>query len=85
MAAFLNARERAVLDAMDIPVWIARQPAEEQGTAELAQDACAAVLDQDDPATVRDGAPAYLIALDGMIAGSPVSLTISRASSTDLA
>ena len=30
-----------------------------------------AMLDQDDPATVRDGAPAYLILLDGLILNSP--------------
>jgi hypothetical protein len=39
----------------------------------MADDLRAAVLDQDDPATVRDGAPAYLIALDGLIEGSPKS------------
>lgn len=32
-----------------------------------------AVLDQDDPATVRDGLPAYLLLLDGLIEGSPDS------------
>ena len=30
-----------------------------------------AILDQNDPEIVRDGAPAYLLAIDGMIAGSP--------------
>ena len=42
-------------------------------TSGMTDDLLAAVLDQDDPATVRDGAPAYLIALDGMIEGSPKS------------
>lgn len=37
----------------------------------MAQDLGRAVLDQDDPATVRDGLPAYLLLLDGMIAGDP--------------
>lgn len=32
-----------------------------------------AVLDADDPATVRDGLPAYLLLLDGMLKGSPDS------------
>jgi hypothetical protein len=32
-----------------------------------------AILDQDDPQLVRDGAPAYLLALDGLVAGSPDS------------
>ncbi len=30
-----------------------------------------AIIDQDDPQTVRDGAPAFLLLIDGMIAGSP--------------
>jgi len=42
-------------------------------TGKMTDDLSAAVLDQDDPATVRDGAPAYLIALDGLIEGSPNS------------
>ncbi|MGB5345198.1 MAG: TRAP transporter TatT component family protein [Woeseia sp.] len=31
----------------------------------------AAVLNQDDPATVRDGAPAYLLLLDSLLEGNP--------------
>lgn len=42
-------------------------------TSKMTDNLSAAVLDQDDPATVRDGAPAYLIALDGLIEGSPKS------------
>jgi len=42
-------------------------------TGKMTDNLSAAVLDQDDPATVRDGAPAYLIALDGLIEGSPKS------------
>ncbi len=30
-----------------------------------------AIVDQDDPQTVRDGAPAFLLMVDGMIAGKP--------------
>ena len=30
-----------------------------------------AIVDQDDPQTVRDGAPAFLLMVDGMIAGAP--------------
>lgn len=37
----------------------------------MAENLGRAVLDQDDPATVRDGLPAYLLLLDGMIAGDP--------------
>ncbi|HET6604195.1 MAG TPA: TRAP transporter TatT component family protein [Xanthomonadaceae bacterium] len=39
--------------------------------AQLAGDLGAAMLDQDDPATVRDGVPAYLLLLDGMVHGAP--------------
>jgi len=42
-------------------------------TSKMTDNLSAAVLDQDDPATVRDGAPAYLIALDGLIEGNPES------------
>lgn len=38
-----------------------------------------AILDQDDPATVRDGLPAYLLLLDGMIEGDPRNAALLRA------
>lgn len=38
-----------------------------------------AVLDQDDPATVRDGLPAYLLLLDAMVQGDPHSAGSLRA------
>lgn len=37
----------------------------------LAANLGTAVLDADDPATVRDGLPAYLLLLDGLLEGSP--------------
>ncbi len=40
-------------------------------TSGLADDVSAALVDQSDPLLVRDGAPAYLILIDGLIAGSP--------------
>lgn len=57
------------------------------GCASLAQKAAddfaanlgKAVLDQDDPATVRDGLPAYLLLLDAMVAGNPQSAGANRA------
>ena len=51
-------------------------------TSGVADSLTAAVLAQDDPELVRDGAPAYLIALDGMIEGDPdnLDLLISGAS-----
>jgi hypothetical protein len=45
-------------------------------TTRLAEDVSAAVLDQDDPEIVRYGGPSYLIALDGLIEGSPHSETL---------
>ena len=40
-------------------------------TSGFAGDLSSAILDQNDPEIVRDGAPAYLLAIDGMIAGNP--------------
>lgn len=37
----------------------------------LAEDLSAAVLNQNDPETVRDGAPAYLLLMDSFLEGSP--------------
>lgn len=42
-------------------------------TGRLTDDLSAAILAHDDPATVRDGAPAYLLAIDGLVEGSPGS------------
>ena len=42
-------------------------------TSRLAGDMTTAVLEQNDLLTVRDGAPAYLLALDGLIEGQPTS------------
>ena len=40
-------------------------------TSGLAESLSSAILNQDDPETVRDGAPAYLIMLDSFVEGSP--------------
>ncbi len=42
-------------------------------TSRLATDLSAGVLNQDDPETVRQGLPAYLLILDGLIEGNPES------------
>jgi hypothetical protein len=42
-----------------------------RATTRLAENVSAAVLDQEDVLIVRDGGPAYLIALDGLIQGDP--------------
>ncbi len=50
-------------------------------TTRLAENVSAAVLDQDDLELVRDGAPAYLIAVDGLIEGDPQNQTLLLAKS----
>ncbi len=40
-------------------------------TTRMADNITLAILNQDDPATVRDGAPAYLLMIDGLIEGDP--------------
>ena len=47
-----------------------------QATTRFAEDLSNAILDQNDAATVRDGAPAYLLAMDGLIEGDPESATL---------
>ena len=42
-----------------------------KATSGLADSLSAAILNQDDPETVRDGAPAYLLMLDSFVEGSP--------------
>jgi tetratricopeptide (TPR) repeat protein len=48
-------------------------------TSGVADSLTVAVLEQDDPELVRDGAPAYLIALDGMIEGDPENVDLLMA------
>jgi hypothetical protein len=43
----------------------------QSATNSLAANLSSAILNQDDPETVRDGAPAYLLMLDSFIEGSP--------------
>jgi len=45
-------------------------------TGNLADSLTAAVLDQNDPETVRQGAPAYLLLIDGLIADNPQNLEL---------
>ena len=42
-----------------------------RATHQFADNLTNAILDQDDPATVRDGVPAYLVLVDGLIEGDP--------------
>jgi hypothetical protein len=47
-----------------------------RATSRLAENISAAVLDQEDVQVVRDGGPAYLIAIDGLIQGDPKNQTL---------
>lgn len=42
-----------------------------RATNQFADNLTKAILDQDDPATVRDGVPSYLLLIDGLIGGDP--------------
>ena len=42
-----------------------------KATGGMAANLSAAILNQDDPETVRDGVPAYLLMLDSFVAGAP--------------
>lgn len=48
----------------------------QSATNGMAANLSAAILNQDDPATVRDGAPAFLLMLDSFIEGSPNDATM---------
>ena len=45
-------------------------------TARMADNITVAILNQDDPETVRDGAPAYLLMIDGLVEGDPENLDL---------
>ena len=42
-----------------------------KATDQFADNLTAAILNEDDPGIVRDGVPAYLLLIDGMIQGNP--------------
>jgi len=50
-------------------------------TSRMADNITLAIQNQDDPATVRDGAPAYLLMIDGLIEGDPESTDLLLAGS----
>ncbi len=47
-------------------------------TSRMSQHLAAAVLDQNDPETVRQGAPAYLILADSLIADDPENSALAQ-------
>jgi len=50
-----------------------------KATGGLASNLSAAILNQDDPETVRDGVPAYLLMLDSFVAGAPEDVAMLSA------
>ncbi len=50
-----------------------------RATGGLASNLSAAILNQDDPETVRDGVPAYLLMLDSFVAGAPENVAMLSA------
>jgi len=53
----------------------------QSATSGLASNLSDAILDQEDPALVRDGTPAYLLLLDSFVAGSPNNADLLGAAS----
>ncbi len=51
-------------------------------TGGVVDDLSEAILESDDPATVRDGAPAYLLMLDALLRGSPDNADLLRGAAT---
>ena len=51
-------------------------------TSGLAESLTTAVLNQNDPETVRQGAPAYLLLVDGLIADNPHNVDLLLAGTT---
>ncbi|HEY5774465.1 MAG TPA: TRAP transporter TatT component family protein, partial [Xanthomonadales bacterium] len=51
----------------------------QSATNDMAANLGSAIMNQDDPETVRDGAPAYLLLLDSFIEGSPNNSTMLAA------
>jgi len=62
-------------------VWLAAGCASMMATAGsgLAGNLNTAILNQDDPALVRDGAPAYLLMLDSFVEGAPENVAVLSA------
>jgi len=50
-------------------------------TSRMAEDISLAIRNQNDPSTVRDGAPAYLLMIDGLISGDPENTDLLLAGS----
>jgi hypothetical protein len=72
----MRSRDVALLVLVGLVPWLGCQILASSATTRLAENVSAAVLDQEDVELVRDGAPAYLIAVDGLIEGDPQNQTL---------
>jgi hypothetical protein len=72
----MRLRDVALLVLVGLVPWLGCQILATSATTRLAENVSAAVLDQEDVELVRDGAPAYLIAIDGLIEGDPLNQTL---------
>ena len=72
---------KSVLLIVNLNFIIACAPIVSNITDNLARNLSDAVLNQEDPKIVRDGAPAYLLLLDSLVAGNPENPVILSSSS----
>jgi hypothetical protein len=72
----MRLRAAAILAALSCAPAVGCGTLMSSATTSLAENVSAAVLDQEDAGLVRDGAPAYLIAIDGLIEGDPDNETL---------
>ena len=72
---------RSVLLIVNLNFIIACAPIVSNITDNLARNLSDAVLNQEDPKIVRDGAPAYLLLLDSLVAGNPENPVILSSAS----
>ena len=72
---------KSVLLIVNLNFIIACAPIESNITDNLARNLSDAVLNQEDPKIVRDGAPAYLLLLDSLVAGNPENPVILSSAS----
>ncbi len=67
---------RAVALIPALAGWLGCAALTRSATSGFADDVYLAIVNQDDVRTVRDGAPAYLLALDGLIEGAPEDIAL---------
>ena len=72
---------KSVLLIVNLDFIIACAPIVSNITDNLARNLSDAVLNQEDPKIVRDGAPAYLLLLDSLVAGNPENPVILSSAS----